>query len=185
MKHLFILFIALATCYSCTKQKSNLEIANDFYAASNAHNYKALSAITCDTVTIIDGDFSMDYGKDAYKTVFQWDSTFMPHYKVDYIEQSNADVFVKLSTKSKRFEYLGNNPLVTTHKISFTGNKIRTIELTEYVEADFETWVAKKDTLVNWIKVNHPELDGFIYDMTKQGAENYLKAIELFEATNE
>lgn len=180
-------FIALISLiiFSCTKtQKSKTEITQSFYTASNEYNYNNINALTADTVTIIDGTYKMDYPKPDYYVLFQWDSTFVPNYQVKYIEQSGNDVFVKLSTTSKRFEFLGNNPLITTHKISFKNNKIRFIELNEYVETDFKTWTQNRDTLVNWIKIIHPELDGFINDMTKSGAENYVKAIELFNTIN-
>lgn len=179
MKYLSIAFF-IFLFVSCNKKVDLIETTKAFYSACNEYNFDKINELTYDTISIIDGTFRADYDKKAYKIIFQWDSTFNPQYNIEYIEQSNADIFVKLSTSSKRFEFLGNNPLVTTHKISFQDNKIRTIELTEYVETDFKIWVEKRDTVVNWIRVNHPELDGFIFDMTKQGAENYRTAINLF-----
>jgi len=36
--------------------------------------------------------------------------------------------------------------------------------------------------LVVWVEENHPELDGFIHDMTMKGAQDYVNSIELYEA---
>lgn len=178
-KLIYVVIASLFTLFACSEQPSQLEIAQQFYAASNSFNFSEINNLTCDTVTIIDGDYRADYDKNEYYTLFQWDSVFNPNYKIEYIEQSNNEVFVKLATTSLRFAFLKNNPLVTTHRLSFINNKIRSIELTEYVESDFNIWVEQRDSLVNWINIKHPELNGFIYDMTKTGAENYLKAIAL------
>lgn len=176
----FYLLVLLVLSISCTGQINKVQIVSDFYKASNEYNFSKLSALTYDTVTIIDGDYLMEYDRQAYYEVFQWDSVFSPKYTMIMNEATAADIFVKISTTSKRFSFLGNNPLVTTHKISFTGNKISTIELIEYVGADFKTWVKNRDELVSWTNKNQPKLKGFIQDMTKTGAENYLKAIDFF-----
>ena len=67
-------------------------------------------------------------------------------------------------------------------KISFTSGKISRFEDLESVGTDWDVWGAKRDSLVSWIKMNHPELDGFVNDMTMNGSINYLKAIELYTA---
>lgn len=176
----FYLLVLLVLSISCTGQINKVQIVSDFYKASNEYNFSKLSALTYDTVTIIDGDYLMEYDRQAYYEVFQWDSVFSPHYTMIMNEATASDIFVKISTTSKRFSFLGNNPLVTTHKISFAGSKISKIELIEYVGADFKVWVSKRDELVKWVNKNHPELNGFVQDMTKTGAEKYLKAIRYF-----
>lgn len=51
----------------------------------------------------------------------------------------------------------------------------------DYKNFDLYQWSSRRDTLVKWIETYHPELSGFNFDMTKNGAENYLKSIELYE----
>ena len=48
-------------------------------------------------------------------------------------------------------------------------------------DANWEIWQRERDSLVNWIKENHPELDGFVHDLSMEGAQNYLKAISLYK----
>ncbi len=36
---------------------------------------------------------------------------------------------------------------------------------------------------MNWVSVYHLKLDGFVHDMTMDGANNFLKAIKLFESS--
>ena len=67
-------------------------------------------------------------------------------------------------------------------KISFNAGKISRIESMDCKDADWGLWQTERDTLVNWIDKNHMELNGFINDMTMNGAMNYLKAIELYKA---
>jgi len=45
---------------------------------------------------------------------------------------------------------------------------------------DLQKWASRRDTLVNWIDQNYPDLSGFIFDQTRQGANNYLEAMKLF-----
>ena len=51
----------------------------------------------------------------------------------------------------------------------------------EYINVNWDEWNQQKNALVEWVQLNHPELDGFVNDMTIKGAMDYLKAIELYE----
>lgn len=64
-------------------------------------------------------------------------------------------------------------------KISFTSGKISKLEELECIGVDWNIWRKERDSLVSWVNKNHPELDGFINDMTMNGSINYLKAIDL------
>lgn len=71
--------------------------------------------------------------------------------------------------------------MITNQKLTYDDGKICTIEIMDYENFDLYQWSSRRDTLVKWIETYHPELSGFNFDMTKNGAENYLKSIELYE----
>lgn len=58
---------------------------------------------------------------------------------------------------------------------------MKQIKTVVYIGANFAIWSAWKNSLVKWVDANHPDLNGFIHDLSKTGAENYLKAIDLFK----
>ncbi|WP_339629929.1 hypothetical protein [uncultured Maribacter sp.] len=105
---------------------------------------------------------------------------FFRKIRFDLIEKNNQ-VFATVASKSIKNEFLKNNPLKCKFKISFESGKISKIEDFEYLGTDWNSWQSQRDSLVNWISKNHPELDGFVNDMTKKGSVKYVKAIELYE----
>ena len=53
-------------------------------------------------------------------------------------------------------------------RIHFKQGVITTIENREYMNFDVPKWTSNRDSLVSWIDINHPELSGFINDLTKK-----------------
>ena len=94
---------------------------------------------------------------------------------------ARGKIIAIVNSETGSIEYLDNNPMICKHKISFRDDKIFQIDTFDYIGVDWNIWQMKRDSLTKWVEINHPELVGFIFDMTKQGGENYLKAIELFE----
>ena len=176
---LFFLFISLA----CTRQKpSNTEIVTKYYKAKDALNFEAIKQYIGDSLTITEGDYVMPYDRDGFYEVFKWDSIFQPTYEVIEMEEHDNKVVALVSSTSIRFEFLKNNPLICKHNIFLNDGKIYRIENLDCSNADWKLWEKERDSLVKWISTNHPELDGFIYDMTMNGSLNYLKSIDLYTA---
>ena len=72
-------------------------------------------------------------------------------------------------------------PFQTIETLKFRKNQIVRVE-TEYVNFNEALWEKNKNELLEWITLNHPELDGFIYDQTESGGMTFLKAIELYQS---
>ena len=98
------------------------------------------------------------------------------------MEEKNDQIVASVTMNSMRNEFLKNNNMTCEYKISFNSGKISKIEELECINVDWNIWQKERDSLTSWIKKNHPELDGFINDMTMNGSINYLMAIELYEA---
>ena len=143
--------------------------------------YNELKTLINDSITIVAGDYVMPYTDDSFYEEFKWDSTFRPSYKIVELEEKNNQVIALVTLNSVRNEFLKNNTMTCQYQISFNSGKISKIEELECKDADWNIWKKERDSLVSWVKKNHPELDGFINDMTMNGAINYLKAIELYE----
>lgn len=182
MKNTSLILLLLYFLMGCNDQKlTHQETVAKYYSARDAANYNELKALINDSITITSGDYVMPYTQDSFYEEFKWDSVFRTSYKIVELEEKNNQVITSLALKSTRLEFLKNNPMTCRYKISFNSGKISKIEELECKDADWIIWKKEVDSLVSWIKKNHDELDGFINDMTMNGAINYLKAIELYE----
>ncbi len=174
---LFTLFFVIG----CKDQKLTPQnIVNQYYSARNIGNYKLLKNTIADSITVTAGDFVMPYNRTSFYEQFKWDSIFKPSYDIIELKEQNNQIIAVVSINSMKHEFLKNSFMTCEYKISFTNDKISKIEELACPEADWKIWETNVSILVNWIHENHPELDGFIQDLTMQGAKDYMKAIELY-----
>lgn len=177
----FLVSFALIVITGCTNKKpTNSELVTAYYAGFENSNYDQIKKTIADSLTIISGDYTMPFTQESFYEQFKWDSVFKPIYKVVKIEDQHEQVITTVSIHSLKLDFLKNNPLTCKHKFLFKSGKIHKIEELDCIDANWEIWQQERDTLVNWIKINHPELDGFIHDLSMQGAINYVNAIKLY-----
>jgi len=179
-KLLFFAFLSLmASCAGENVDKA--EQIKKYYAGLKNSDYNQLLAVIADSLTITEGDYVMEFDRESYYEQFKWDSVFQPDYKVISVENLNGEFTAKVAVESLRFEFLKNNPLTCEHRFQFDAGKIKKIENLDCEDANWHIWTQERDSLVNWIKKNHPELDGFINNLSMRGAQNYLSAITLYQ----
>ena len=186
MKNTILILFLLCFLTGCSKQKlSHKDLVSKYYNAFDAGNYDEIKAIISDSVTLISGDYVTPYDHDSFYVFFKWDSIFKSAYEIVELEEKNNDIIVTVAQDNIRNEFLKNNPLVYKVKISFTSDKISKLEELESLDVNWEVWARERDSLVNWIKKNHPDLDGFVNDLTMKGSREYLKAIQLYTSNKD
>jgi len=182
MKNTFLILFVIGLLFGCgNKELSRKETVTTYYKAFDSGDFEKLKTVIQDSITLISGDFVMPFDKDSFNEFYKWDSIFKPSYEILELVEDNDRLIATISQKNIRNTFLKNNPLKFNVKVSFTAGKITKLEELEYFDVNWDTWSQRRDSLVNWIQLNHNELDGFVNDMTMTGATNYLKAIELYE----
>ncbi|NIK93608.1 hypothetical protein GZ212_15715 [Mangrovimonas sp. CR14] len=180
-----LLFVAIGiiSCKTSEKEIDKLEIVKKYYEVLDKSNVSGIETLLTDSLSTkeTEYDYEQTFSKKEYVEWLKWDSVFEPTYKILEIRQENGTVRAKISKTDKRISFLHKEPIVTEQVIRFDKDKISSIETTKYVIFNDSVFVKNRDGLLNWIDKNHPELNGFIYDQTKTGGINYLKAIELYE----
>jgi len=167
----------------CYKQKlSNKEKVAKYYESLDKGDYSQIRGLINDSVTIIAGDYKTSYDEEGFYEFFKWDSIFKTSYSIVELQEKNNQIIVTVVSNSLKYEFLINNSLTFKNKISFSSGEITTIEDLNYEGVDWGLWGQQVDSLVSWTRTNHVELDGFINDMTMKGAQDYVKAIKLYES---
>lgn len=179
-KVVFILLVILFL--SCENHSINeSEQIITYYDGLKTGDFNQIKATISDSLNIIEGDYIMRFDQEGFYEHFKWDSIFNPIYELKKVEQVGGDFITEIEVRSSRFKFLKNNPLMSRHQFHFESGRISKIENIGFVGTYWKVWENQKSSLVNWIHSNHPELDGFINDLTMQGGLDYLKAIELYE----
>ena len=175
--------LAIALLLRCTNSnQSKSSLATEYYQAFDESDFKRISEVIADTIVVAEGEYVTRYSSDSFYTQFKWDSTFNTRYQITDLKEDGDNVFLTVSSSSIRYNFLRNNPLICEFKVSFKNQKISRIDVLGCPNADWGVWQAERDSLVSWTSIHHPELDGFINDLTMAGALNYLKAIEYYQS---
>ncbi len=176
----FVIFIGFT---SCTQNQpfDGIAATNRYFEALNESNYDKVTSFFVDSIRMTEGIYASVLSKQAYKHMFQWDSTFHPTYTILEIEQSGDTVLMQVSKTCTRIHFLHEAPAVSKERVVFQNGKIFSREIVDYVVFNGERWSSNRASLVSFIEANHPEFNGFLYDQTKAGAIKYLKVIELYQ----
>ncbi|KGK28703.1 hypothetical protein [Cellulophaga sp. E6(2014)] len=177
---LLLLTIGFISCKNSKKEIDRVEITKQYFKVLVNSDYSKISDWFADSLKTIEGEHKNTYSKSEYLEILKWDSVFEPNYEILEIEQKDGIVKAKISKMDKRIFFLHEKPFIMNQIISFQKNKIISVE-TDYLNFDYPTWEKNKNGLLSWIDKNHPELNGFINDLTEDGGMKFLKAIELYK----
>ncbi|MDO1502143.1 hypothetical protein Q2T40_18565 [Winogradskyella maritima] len=180
MKRL-LLGLGLLLAVSCISTDSETQQIKRYYSGFQDGDYSKIKAVLADSVTLISGDNVMPFNPESYYKQFKWDSVFQPKYKLNSITVQHKKRIAKVSLNSMKIKFLQNNAMSCSYEFSFVDGKISKIKELDCPTADWPLWGQRVDSLVQFIEKNHPDLDGFIHDLSMQGAQNYLDAIEAYE----
>lgn len=181
---LFLLFTILISCNS-KKESSEIDLIKAYYLALNESQLSRVSDLFYDSIRMRENNYLYTASKDSFYLKLQWDSIFQPNYELLEIKEVDKGVEVKVSKTDPRILFLNEEPNINKELFTFKQGKIYSSEILEYIVFNWDLWDENRSKLVNWIQKNHPELEGFLHDQTKQGAINYLKVIKLYQDTTE
>ncbi len=177
-----LLAIGFISCKNSKKEINRVDIVKQYFNSLNSSDLSRISNQFSDSLKTIEGKHKNIYFNNDYLEILKWDSVFQPRYKILEIkEYKNGNVEAKISKMDRRITFLHEKSFLTNQIFSFQKDKITSIE-TDYLNFDYTTWGENKNALLDWIEKNHPELNGFVNDMTKNGGVKFLKAIELYNS---
>jgi hypothetical protein len=181
MKYLLLFSILILSTGCAEKTSTPNEQITTYYDGFANSDYSQVKSTLSDSLISIEGDYRMAYSRETFYEKFKWDSVFKPVYTLVSIENLEEQIVATVAMSSPKLEFLHNNPMTCRYTFHFENGKIAEIKNLDCPTANWELWGKEVNALVDWIAINHPELDGFIYDLTMQGALNYLKAITLYK----
>lgn len=188
MKKVVALFFCLVVAVSCmhhNKEIDKAQIAENYISALNNSDYTKVAEMFLDSIRFNEMDYMRTFTKEGYRDLIQWDSVFHPTYQILDRKEMGDEIHLKVSKTCDRIMFLQGEPFISREVIKFKEGSIYSIDIVDYVDFNDSLWIANREDLVSWIGEHHPELNGFIYDQTKKGAINYLKAMELYRSSKD
>ncbi len=143
------------------------------------------SAFMEDSIQITEMNYVLTKNRNEFNRQFLWESAFEPQYKIIDIRETSFGATAKITKTDKRIDFLQDSAIIYKIEARFSDNLISHIKLTEYVQFNYAKWQARRNSLIEWTKIHHPELPAFVNDMTPQGAKNYVKVLGLYEKASE
>lgn len=177
-----LLTIGFISCKNSEKEIDRLKIAKQYYTALDNSDDSEIVTLLTDSIVVRETEYDYEevFSQKGYVEWLKWDSVFNPTYEIIQIRQKDEIVEAEISKKDKRISFLHEEPIVWNEIIQFDNDKIIRVERTYEIFND-TVFIKNRDSLLNWIDKNHPELNGFLNKQTETVGKKYLKAIELYK----
>ncbi|MBI9066102.1 MAG: hypothetical protein JEZ09_02340 [Salinivirgaceae bacterium] len=178
-----IVFLLSIVTIGCSTPKFNPEnVVKNYVRALNTGNFNLISANISDSLLYWEMEYLVSDSKDKFYENFKWDSVFLPQVElIEFISLGKDSASVILSKNCQRIQFLQGKNLVCKQNYYFENNILTKIKNTKFIDEDFAIWAANLDSLNIFIDANHSDLSGFANDISLKGAQNYLKAIDLYK----
>jgi len=177
---LFVL-VLFASCKQVKNESSNREIFETYLHGMNSRDFNQVKQSLADSIIITEMGYEVVQNIDAFRRHFLWDSIFRPDYTLVEFSENDSVTMATVAKFDKRIQFLQDSALVYQVSLVFKGEKIVGMSTIKYVKMNGRKWMSRRDSLVGWIDNTHPELSGFVHDLTPKGAQNFLQAIVIFK----
>jgi hypothetical protein len=148
----------------------------------NNRDFNQVKQSLADSIIITEMGYEVVKNLDAFRRHFLWDSFFRPDYSLMAFSENDTAIIATVAKLDKRIQFLQDSALVYQVSLAFKGGQIVGMSTIKYVKMNGRKWMSRRDLLAGWIDTNHPELSGFIHDLTPKGAQNFLQAMSLFKS---
>jgi len=180
-----LLLLIVLACNTNNKERTHEQLIHDYFHGLNTLDFALVSNCVTDSMENREMEFIISHSQEEMYELFQWDSIFNPTLTISDIVINENKAQLTMTKTCPRIRFLQDSATVCVVHMEFEDHLISKIETTEYLYFDVPTWSSRRDTLVSWVDQHHPELTGFIYDISANGAQNYLKAIKLYQDKNQ
>ena len=178
---LFVL-ILLVSCRSEENESLKKEIFEAYLHGMNNRDFKQVKQSLADSILITEMGYEVVNNIDAFRRHFLLDSIFQPDYTLVEFSENDSATLATVAKFDKRIQFLHDSALVYQVSLAFKEEQIVRMSTIKYVNINGRKWMSRRDSLAGWIDHNHPELSGFLHDMTPKGAQNFLQAMSLFKS---
>ena len=187
IKGIILIFTLAVFIFSCTNNtyKQREKTIYNYFLGLNSGDFNLISESVTDSITTSEMSFILTKNKQELYVHYKWDSVFNPKYKILEISADSNKFNCTIEKICERIKFLQDTSTIFKTDIEFDDGKIARHSITEYIKFDTETWESRRDSLVAWIDRNHPELTGFVFDLSPEGAQRYKKAMNLYRKNKE
>lgn len=173
--------VFIFTACNAPDHTSDRVVIKKFYDGINQGNFREVDNYSSDSIQILrEGAVVISSKSELYKG-FQWDSVFTPEIEIIHIAFNRGIFEVTLSKICDRLIFLHDTAYVYIAEISVVDHQVQKIAINTYLNLDMEKIRSREKALAQWVKENHPNLMGFNEGQTLSAAQDYLKAIHLFQ----
>jgi len=181
MKVLFVFTLLLIACSSNGTDEENKTLVESYYTAYNDKDYAQLDILMDENIALLEMEYPVLKGKSNMIEIIQWGEALNSRNELKKIQVENGKVVALEDQISDRIQFLYGEPIQAQTTYTIVDNKITKID-SELLNFDQNRMNVKLQEFKEWVNQNSALNKDVIFQLNREGGEEFQKAIQLFHA---